>query len=44
MEDIQTPEVKKNTRIQELNGVTRLEQIFNLFQPFATLPTCYSAV
>lgn len=31
MEDTKTPEVKKNTRIQELNGVMRLDQIFNLF-------------
>lgn len=37
MEDTKTPEVKNNTRIQKLNGVMRLA----LFQPFATLPTCY---
>lgn len=36
MEDPEIPEVK-NTRIQELNGVMRLDQIFNLCQPFAAL-------
>lgn len=35
-EDSEIPEVK-NTRIQELKDVVRLDQIFNLCQPFAAL-------